>query len=90
MLKSIEQRVTDVEDLIADIPQMIGLRLDSTTASIHETNARIAILDKMASSLIRDVRDMRGAVTRQLIAQDAEIAAMKAMLEEVLTRLPKA
>ena len=86
MVDSLEQRVKDVEDLIADIPHLVGLRLESITASQQETSARLGLIDKQMSMMLRDVRDMRGGVTRQLIEQDKRLAAIEGRLEALDTR----
>ena len=77
MTDALEGRVQDIEDLIADIPQMISLRMESLTASQQEASARIGLLDKQMAMVLREMRDLRGGVTRMLVAQDAEIAAIK-------------
>ena len=86
MVDSLEQRVKDVEDLIADIPHLVGLRLESVTASQQETSARLGLIDKQMSMMLRDLRDMRGGVTRQLIEQDKRLAAIEGRLEALDTR----
>ena len=78
MLKPLEQRVDDLEDIIADIPNLVNKRLETIVLNQHEANDRIALLDRQMSGLMRDIRDMRGGVTRQLIGQDQEIAEIKA------------
>ena len=78
MLKPLEQRVSDMEDLIADIPHLVNIRLEGVMSSLHETNSRIALIDRQFSGFVRDLRDLRGGVTRQLMAQDTEIAEIKA------------
>jgi peptidoglycan hydrolase CwlO-like protein len=78
MLKPLELRVSDMEDLIADIPHLVNLRLEGVMSSLHETNSRIALIDRQFSGFVRDLRDLRGGVTRQLMAQDVEIAEIKA------------
>jgi peptidoglycan hydrolase CwlO-like protein len=83
MLKPLEQRVDDLEDLVSDIPNLINLRLETLISNQHEANARIALLDRQITTLVRDVRDMRGGVTRQLVAQDKEIAEIKADVASV-------
>jgi hypothetical protein len=108
--KTIEKRVTDLESIYTDMPQLLNLRFD-------EVNGRLNLLDRQMATVIRDLRDIRGGVTRQLVAQDGEIAGLKtdmaglkadmaglnakfdaqgsemsglkAMLAEVLARLPK-
>lgn len=59
-----EQRVEALEDLIADIPQIVSHRLEGPTAARHETAARIGFLDKPMAMMLREMRDMRGGVTR--------------------------
>ena len=83
MLKPLEQRVDDLEDLIADIPHMINLRLENLLSAMHETNTRIALIDRQVGGFVRDIRDLRGGVTRQLIAQDKEIAEIKAKVSGI-------
>ncbi len=85
MLKPIELRVSDLEDLIADIPQLISRRLESLTAALQETNGRLGLLDRQVSMLVRDVRDMRGGVTIQLLAQDREVAGLRHDVEAMRT-----
>jgi hypothetical protein len=76
MDKTIEERVDDLENIYTDVPQLMNVRFD-------EVNGRLNLLDRQMAVLIRDLRDVRGGVTRQLIAQDAEIAALKEKLDEV-------
>ena len=52
------------------MPQLMNIRFD-------EINGRLNLLDRQASLLLRDLRDIRAGVTRQLIAQDQEIAIIK-------------
>ncbi len=73
MTDTIDKRVSDLEDLLADIPQMLSLRLEGITAAQQESTARIGFLDKQMAMLIRDVRDMRSGVTRQLKVQDERL-----------------
>jgi archaellum component FlaC len=74
---------------------MLNLRLEGITAAQNEVSARIALLDKQMSMVTRDVRDLRGGVTRQLVAQDERLSKMESqlgsiqvMLQEVVRRLP--
>lgn len=57
---------------------MTSLRLESLTASQQDASARIGLLEKQMAMVMREMRDLRGGVTRMLVAQDAEIAAIKA------------
>jgi hypothetical protein len=84
MADVLEQQVKDIEDLIADIPHMLNLRLEGITAAQNETSARIALLDKQMSMVLRDLRDLRGGVTRQLVAQDERLSKMESHLGERL------
>jgi chromosome segregation ATPase len=89
MLKPLEQRVEDLEDIVADIPALVNLRLENMISNQQEANDRIALLDRQIATLTRDVRDLRGGVTRQLKAQDVEIAEVKATVMDVNTRLTR-
>ncbi len=86
MTDQLEQRVTDIEDLIADIPQMVSLRMESLQGSQQETSARIGLIDKQLSMVLREMRDLRGGVTRQLVEQDKRLAAMERRLDALEIR----
>lgn len=81
-LEALTQRVEQMEDLIADLPDLVNLRFENVTAGQAETTARLSLVDKQLANLIRDVRDLRGGVTRLLIAQEQQLAA-------ILARLPQ-
>jgi chromosome segregation ATPase len=87
MTDQLEQRVTDIEDLIADIPQMVSLRMESLQGSQQETSARIGLIDKQLSMVLREMRDLRGGLTRQLVEQDKRLAAMERRLDALEGRL---
>ena len=55
--------------------------LESLQAGHAETSGRLNLMDKQLANLTRDVRDLRGALTRQLLAQDAKLDAQDAKLE---------
>ncbi len=88
-LEELTTRVDKLEDLIADIPSLLSLRLESLQAGHAETSARLNLIDKQLANLTRDVRDLRGALTRQLLAQDAKLDAQDAKLDDILARLPQ-
>ncbi len=69
-----EQRVKDMEDLIADIPHLVTLRMETLVAVQRETSGRLDHLDRQIGVLMRDIRDMRGGVTRMLVEQDKRLA----------------
>ncbi len=80
-VQQLERRVAELENFYTDIPEMMNLRLDRNDAAHAEHSARLSIIDKQLAALTRDVRDMRGGITRQLTGQDHRIAS----LEERLT-----
>jgi len=84
----LDRRLGDLEAVVADLPEMLNLRFGSVTARQDEMAARLGLLDKQISILVRDVRDMRGAVTRQLLAQDQRLSAIEASLQQILAKLP--
>ena len=87
MLKPLEQRVDELEDFITEIPHLFNLRMESTVSALHDTGQRISLLDRQVAGLVRDVRDLRGGVTRQLSAQDKEIAEIKAAVVGIETKV---
>jgi hypothetical protein len=86
-VEEIERRVGELESLYTDLPEMMNLRLDRNDAAHAEHSARLSIIDKQLAALTRDVRDMRGGVTRQLAAQDQRLAAMEAQLARIISLL---
>ncbi len=73
MRKTIDERVDDLESIYGDLPSLLNLRLD-------EVNGRLNLLDRQMAAMLRDMRDLRGGVTRQLIEQDKQIAALHVKL----------
>lgn len=85
----LDKRSTDLEALVTDFPDLINLRFERVLATQSEVTARLNLLDRQLATLTRDVRDMRAAVTRQLLGQDErfkEIEARLGRLEERLDR----
>lgn len=98
-MTTLEQRVTDLEDLVADLPQLLTLRMEVMTAAQHDTSGRLSLMDRQMSVMTREMRDLRGGVTRMLVDQDKRIASieteigklkaeMSAGFASVLARLP--
>ena len=90
-----EQQLGNIKNRFAIGWEAVELRFEAILAAQQDMAVRIGLLDRRMSTLVRDVRDLRGGVTRQLTAQDAELAAMKgqiadlaAKLDLVLSRLP--
>jgi archaellum component FlaC len=102
MERTLEARVSDLENIYTDIPEIMSLRFGRTNSQLDEVNGRLGLLDKQMAMLIRDVRDRRGGVTRQLMEQDKRLDAVEqrlggldqrlggieGQLAEILRRLP--
>ncbi len=89
---TIEKRVADMELIIGDIPQIMNYRFErfdtafrDHTARFDEISGRLNLLDKQMGMLLRDMRDLRGGVTRLLVAQDEEIASVKTSVTGLTT-----
>ncbi|MGE0627243.1 MAG: hypothetical protein AB7O43_05410 [Hyphomicrobiaceae bacterium] len=82
-LEDLDRRLIDVEGLVTDLPEMINLRFERIVTTLSEVTAGLNIADKQTATLTRDVRDLRGAVTRQLLAQDERLTAMEAKLTKM-------
>ena len=82
-----ERRVVELENFYTDIPEMLNLRLDRNDAAHAEHSARLSIIDKQLVALTRDVRDMRGGITRQLTGQDQRLAGMDQRLSAMEQRM---
>jgi chromosome segregation ATPase len=81
------KRVTEIETLVFDIPRLVTLRLETLTAQLSEQSGRLNLLDSQMGMLLRDVRDLRGGVTRQLVHQDSRFDGMEQRIERVEQRL---
>jgi hypothetical protein len=88
MSDTLEKRVTDVENLVWEIPNLLNTRFARFEAALADNTARLASLERTISAALIDVRDLRGGVTRQLVAQDERLASVETKLDEILKRLP--
>jgi hypothetical protein len=92
--KTSEERLTELETLVWDIPNLLNTRLSridaelaSVRAAIADNTARLASLERIMTALQTDMRDLRGGVTRQLVEQDRRLITMADQLAEILNRL---
>lgn len=85
----VERRLGNIEDLIVDLPQVINLRLETIVAAQRETSGRMNLMEQQLALLSRDVRDMRGGVTRMLVAQDKRLDEMSSRQDEMSSRIEK-
>ncbi len=93
MLKPLELRVSDMEDLIADIPHLVNLRLEGVMSSLHETNSRIALIDRQFSAMKTDVSSMKtdtAGMKSDIAGLKSDIAKIDVGLSQILSRLPQA
>jgi chromosome segregation ATPase len=94
MSEVLDARLTELEQLVYDIAPMLNLRFDHLRAALAEnaaffaaTEARLGTIDTQIGILLRDIRDMRGGVTRQLIGQDDLLREIDKRLTAVEQRL---
>ena len=104
MADVIEKRLTDLETLVWDIPNLLNARFTrfdtefvSLRGALTDMTSRVAALERTMTGLQTDMRDLRGGVTRQLIEQDKQLkdqnmrlGTIEQKIDEVLKRLPKA
>ena len=97
MVDVIDKRVTDLETLVWDIPNLLNTRFSrfdtefaSLRGAITDNTSRLASLERAMALLQTDMRDLRGGVTRQLVSQDERLKTIEQKLDEVLQRLPRA
>lgn len=93
MVDTIDKRLGDLEAIVTDLPELLNLRLEridvalrDNAARFDEMSGRMNLLDKQMGMLIRDLRDMRGGVTRQLVEQDKRLATMEQRLDALEQR----
>jgi chromosome segregation ATPase len=87
MTDTIDKRVADREAIVTDPPELMNLRFDRVDATLSEHSARFNLLDKQMAMLARDMRDLRGGVTRQLVEQDRRLGGIQQKLGEHDRRL---
>ena len=90
----IEKRVTDIETLVWDIPNLLNLRFTrfetevaSLRGAIADNTSRVASVERAMTAMQVDMRDLRGGVTRQLVEQDRVLVAMGVTLKDQDRRL---
>ena len=66
LTKTLDERVSDLETIYTDLPEILNLRFDALRAQASETTSRLGLMDNLIATLTRDVRDMRSGVTGQL------------------------
>lgn len=83
--KTLDERVADLEAIYVDLPEIMSLRFGSVRSQIEELSSRVGLLEKGLSILMRDVRDLRGGVTRQLMAQDQRFERLEHVVDRLTT-----
>jgi hypothetical protein len=96
MTDTFDKRVTDLENPVWEIPNLLNTRFARFEAALADNTARVASVERAMTVLQTDLRDLRGGVTRQLVEQDGRLGGIEQRLggveqklEEVLQRLPK-
>ena len=82
-----KRRLRDLELLVYDNPGILNLRLERIDMAWSELSHRLSLVDRQIATLTRDVREMRAAVTRQLVAQDQRFASIEQKLVALDDRL---
>jgi chromosome segregation ATPase len=94
MTDDTEKRLTELETVVWDIPNLLSTRLArfdtefaSLRAAIADNTARLTSIERAMTGLQIDMRDLRGGVTRQLLEQDRRLATIELKLGEQERRL---
>ncbi|MGQ0672160.1 MAG: hypothetical protein ACT4N2_04675 [Hyphomicrobium sp.] len=87
MTDVLDKRVTDLETLVWEIPNLLNTHFARFEAALADNTSRIASLERTMITLQTDMRDLRGGVTRQLIEQDKQLAGIVQRLVAVDQRL---
>ncbi len=88
-MSDVEKRLNELESLVWDLPNLIDLRLGRVESSYAEVSGRLSRIDRTLVVLQTDMRDLRGGVTRQLVAQDARLARMEERIERMEERIER-
>ena len=83
MTDVLEKRLTDLETLVWELPDLLNTRMTrfeaelvALRAGITDNSSCVAALEKTMVGLQTNIRDMRGGVTHQLSAQDKRLSDM--------------
>jgi archaellum component FlaC len=94
MTEALERRVTEVETLVWEIPNLLNVRfarfeteIASLRGAIVDNTGRLAAMERAMTMVQTDMRDLRGGVTRQLVAQDARIGEIAQQVADVKTEI---
>ena len=94
MVDVIEKRLTDLETLVWDIPNLLNARFTrfdtefvSLRGALTDMTTRVAALERAMTGLQTDMRDLRGGVTRQLIEQDKRLADQEKRLGAIENKI---
>jgi chromosome segregation ATPase len=86
----LHKRVSEQESIVWDIPNLMNLRFTrfdtefaSMRGAIADNTGRLQAVERAMTHMRADMRDLRGGVTRQLVAQDAQLQEMKAGIDEL-------
>ena len=92
MTDLLEKRVSEIETLVWEIPNLLNIRfarfeteVASLRGAIVDNTGRLVSMERAMSMLQIDMRDLRGGVTRQLVAQDERIAELGQQFKELRT-----
>lgn len=88
-MSDVEKRLNELESLVWDLPNLIDLRLGRVESSYAEVSGRLSRIDRTLVVLQTDMRDLRGGVTRQLVAQDARLARMEERIARMEARIER-
>ena len=80
MADVIDKRISDLESLVWDIPNLLNARFTrfdtefvSLRGALSDITTRVAALERTMTALQTDMRDLPGGVTRQLVEQDKQL-----------------
>jgi chromosome segregation ATPase len=86
----LDKRVSEFESIVWDIPNPMNLRFTrfdtefaSMRGAIADNAGRLQAVERAMTHMQADMRDLRGGVTRQLVAQDAQLQVMKDGIDEL-------
>ena len=84
---TLEKRVTELETFVWDMPNLINMRFSrfdteftALRGAITDNTGRLQAVERAMTMLQTDMRDLRGGVTRQLLAQDAQLREIRAQI----------
>ena len=89
MPKTIEDRMTELEGLVYDMPDILNLRFSNVDRKLAEHGEVMARMNVRLGRIERTIETLPRVVAEMLQERDRRFDSIETSLSEILARLPK-